>query len=1813
MGRIIKQVIAVLALVGSAALAHAGVDVGVGRSDINAHTGTFTTSIPIPVSPGTAGLQPALSLNYASGMGNGLYGLGWDLNLARIERSTKKGVPAYTDADTFVLVMNGSSQALVSVGTDPVSGAPSYRVKNESAFLKITKNADSWTVEDKVGTKYYFGLTGLGQNSSWPAGVAQSFIWGLSTVVTKRLQRSDYYYLNDNNGLRIDHIDYPPNNRVQFTYEARPDILTNYSSGNEMRIGVRLIGVQSYANNAPAPLAYDLQFQYTVLAGDTRSLLTAAIQNSVVAGERSQRKLFGYQNHALDTLASNWKPSTTLTSLVNPCYKAGNDINQAPSGFNIFQIDLDGDGVVDSLSGGDATFPSSNCSVPTRINPVLTSFPAQGSSYPVSMQISPGYYTTKQAVYPRAWIDLNGDGMLDWLVKDANADFTVYFSKGTDVWSAPATWLDPVTDPTGRKAVGFYDVNGDGLPDRVNGSLAWINTGIGFSATSIGFAAPAATYAQTAAIPGFTPHYPLTWNGPVFGSVLVYLPNQWSQTPLLTTITNDNMGTVQSINYSLQNVTGMPSSTMKVWAVSQTTTSGSEFAETRTVNYSYTGGKFDWPTKEFRGFASVTATNGQSGIVTTTTYLQDLVYQGRPSAIEVRLANGTLISRTATTWNSLGYNLDANQNYQRNFVFPQQIVTSTYETNGTLVTTTTTDNNYGAVGDLNPGNLLGSTSKTSDGYVKIMANVYDTSNNLIQADVTSYGPGQAPKTRSSSFTYTAYNEVETETVEPNSPQLTVLSTHTYHPSGNRTSTTVSGTNFATRTTSTTYDPYGQFPISSTNALGHTENYTWDGRFGVKTSLTGPNGLTTSWTYDGLGRKTAEIRADGTRTDIKYENDRYNPDGTLKTAGWKLYILETSTGAPYKIVYFDSYGRERVVQSPNFNGQATYVYSAYNAKGQLSSKSDPYVVAADRKDTVYVYDDLGRTTSVTEPDGGVTTTVYNGLTTTVTNPKLQTETVVKNSQGKPLYIYNAISNAIAYTYDQFGNLATTNATPGGLKVITTMIYDLLGRKTSMIDPDMGSWSYEYDALGNLIRQTDAKGQITTMTYDLLGRMTSRTEPDGTATWSYDTAANGIGKIASENSSNGVAKVYSYDTLGRATSETTTIGGVAYAVSTTYDGASRIYRTNYPSGLAIRNVYKAYGYVSKVENVISGAAYWTGNSVDALGNLNSETLGNGITTATTRNYYLATGATMNVVATNAAATTVQSNSFTWDTIGNLTSRSDAVTGMSETFGYDNLNRLTSVTGPTPMTLAYDALGNITNKSGVGAYQYNYAFQPHAVIKTGGTIPYAYDANGNMLSGGGRSYTWMSFNKPSTVAANGSTTYYSYDAGHERVAKSNATSSTIYIGKLYEKQTNLITGAASQKSYIYAAGKMVAAVETSGASTATKYFLHDHLGSIAAITDANGAVLERLGFDAFGKPRNPDGTTASIVALQTTRGYTGHEMDAESGLINMNARLYDPNLGRFISPDTMIPDAGNMQEYNRYTYVKNNPLSYTDPTGHWSLKNFWKAAKPIVAIVVAAALTCMGVPPVFVGAISGFINTGTLQGAMFGAVSGGMFAVAGTVASQFGTLAGIAANGMVGGMMSMVAGGNFAQGFYSAAASKALGSMGGGEYGIEGGDVGSIAARTVVSGVIGGVSSRAGGGDFWSGFQTGAFQRLCNDEAHLYGYYAKMAGVDKDAMATCIDDNYGSYYYAAEKLVPFMEVAGIVKLGLASAGKSAEPYLRASAISNLNAGKGFDAGMRQLSVIRSFSTTTNIALAVTAGATVFAFASSEYCALKIMTSGK
>ncbi|MDE3091100.1 MAG: RHS repeat-associated core domain-containing protein, partial [Chloroflexota bacterium] len=487
--------------------------------------------------------------------------------------------------------------------------------------------------------------------------------------------------------------------------------------------------------------------------------------------------------------------------------------------------------------------------------------------------------------------------------------------------------------------------------------------------------------------------------------------------------------------------------------------------------------------------------------------------------------------------------------------------------------------------------------------------------------------------------------------------------------------------------------------------------------------------------------------------------------------------------------------------------------------------------------------------------------------------------------------------------------------------TNMNYDWLGRKMEMIDPDLGHWYYGYDNAGNLTRQTDAKQQTTCMYYDALNRLKGKNYRSDTACpadpmsgyavgYQYDLGANGIGRRTSMTYQSATTQ-WNYDPQGRLLSQTDTLDGTPYTTGWTYDAMNRATLMTYPDGEQVTTGYNTQGLPSTLTSPL--ASYVTASGYSAASQLTSLAFGNGITTTYTYN-------PQNLRLTQLQTTALQNLNYVYDSVGNITQITDTVRSEVTTFGYDDFDRLTSasIAGVYSQGWTYDPLGNITLRTDNGAptaYGYTDAAHKHAVTQVG-TTTYAYDPNGNMTNRNGQTLSYDTENRLTQVISGTVTTQYVYNADGARVKKIVGGVTTYYVGNYYE-----VTSGAVTKYYYFGAQRV--AMRTSAGVT---YLHSDHLGSTSVAVDASGALQSRQTYYAFGGMRTSD--VAPITSL-TDYSYTGQKLDSD-GLMYYNARYYDAAIGRFLQPDSIIPNQFNPQSLNHYAYVRNNPVRYTDPTG-------------------------------------------------------------------------------------------------------------------------------------------------------------------------------------------------------------------------------------------------------------------------------------------
>jgi RHS repeat-associated protein len=547
----------------------------------------------------------------------------------------------------------------------------------------------------------------------------------------------------------------------------------------------------------------------------------------------------------------------------------------------------------------------------------------------------------------------------------------------------------------------------------------------------------------------------------------------------------------------------------------------------------------------------------------------------------------------------------------------------------------------------------------------------------------------------------------------------------------------------------------------------------------------------------------------------------------------------------------------------------------------------------------------------------------------------------------------LEEVIAANYDDNheGNLASTQDPAGN---VVRASYDLKGRKIQSVDPDMGTWNYVYDALGQLVQQINARGQIAVVSYDAGGRVVARAEPDLSSSWSYDNCTNGIGALCSKSTNTGFSQSYTYDSLSRPQVTTTTVD-TTYTASVAYDANGRISSQTYPTGAAVNFNYTPLGYLQTIVDASVGTTYWQANTMDAEGRLTQMTYGNGVVTNPVFNPQ--TGRLTSVTAGPGSGTGVENIGYTYDFLGNVLTRQDVNQSLTETFQYDPVNRVWSaavssaVAGNHTVTYGYNNIGNLTSRSDLGTYTYGPVNSlPHAVTQialSGGGTSFVYDADGNMTAGNGRIIGYTSFDMPSTISQSAATDTFSYGPDHQRTTRTTSTGITVELNPgnsgalFYEKDMNLSHATQEERLYISAGGGPVVMLKRqNGSGTYRPYYLHrDNLGSTVAVTNSTGALIEQLSYEPFGKRRFVSGaadTSNTIKGLNTDRGFTDHEHLDDLGLIHMNGRVFDPLTARFLSADPNVQFAGDLQSYNRYSYVSNNPLNTVDPSGYLSFRS-------------------------------------------------------------------------------------------------------------------------------------------------------------------------------------------------------------------------------------------------------------------------------------
>ena len=789
-----------------------------------------------------------------------------------------------------------------------------------------------------------------------------------------------------------------------------------------------------------------------------------------------------------------------------------------------------------------------------------------------------------------------------------------------------------------------------------------------------------------------------------------------------------------------------------------------------------------------------------------------------------------------------------------------------------------------------------------------------------------------------------------------------------NPQGN-----VSGNNPAAYTTSTTYFADG-LPSATTDALSHssTNAYDWDGNL---TSSTDPRGnaatstfdlddrlvssqdattmATTQYTYDADGRTIRVVDPKGTTTSA------YDDSGRLASTSGPRLAADGVT--PLKTSYtYDPAGNLLTSTSPagNLTGAPPGSFTTtntYDDAGRLTSVRDPagnltsygYDAADNRTSvtgpagttTTYLFDAANRVTQTNTPGSqsiqaagnvdaaGTATWTGNFVTAQVgtitagvswSNSSAALRLELLNGSGSVIVTAGVVSGgpeSLTYANAPAANYslrvtATTGASAFTLNYsipiteIRTTTYDVAGRATTSTDA-LGTTQTTYDNASRPATLTLPGGSTQSFSYQADGLTGTQSDATGSQSYTYDTAR----ELKTSTDQGTLTTTYGYDNTGNENSVVRSSG--PGSSSATWDPDSRL-STKTAAGTA------SFGYGDNVNRttVTQAAGDVDSRAYDQGGLVTEAKLAPSAVASPSVDLLYTYDAESNLSKTqNTVGGTTTVGTYVYDSLDRLTSETDLVSGQNKTFTYSydsEGDRLQSVSAGGTTTFTYNAADQLVRR----------------IPPTGASTSYFYDQVGNLIRavgpGGTTSYGWDSQELLSQVTPpSGPAVSFTYDSNGIRRSKTVGGNTTTYnyeSGKLISE-----VSAAGTTSYTYDDGGAPLTITLPSGSTYT--YRYDGRGSTLQLTDNNHQAAASYTYDAWGNVLSQTGDAALLIANPYTyRGQFGVRIDSETGLYMMQARYYDPTIGRFVSRDP----AGADDAIGAYIYAQDNPVTQLDPSG-------------------------------------------------------------------------------------------------------------------------------------------------------------------------------------------------------------------------------------------------------------------------------------------
>lgn len=765
--------------------------------------------------------------------------------------------------------------------------------------------------------------------------------------------------------------------------------------------------------------------------------------------------------------------------------------------------------------------------------------------------------------------------------------------------------------------------------------------------------------------------------------------------------------------------------------------------------------------------------------------------------------------------------------------------------------------------------------------------------------------------------------------------------------------------------------------SGTSSAAVVDDNGWIG------SVTDENGYKTSYGYDVMGRLSSITYPSGdspawTPTAQAFVRSAQAKYG-LPAGHWQQTI---HTGNGYKIVYYDGMWRpvvEESYDSGNASATRSIVVKRYDASGRLAFQSYPVGSLGSYADAALKgmwtdYDALDRVMHVRQDWEGAgqltTATAYlfntTGPYTQVTNPRgAQVRTWYQDydqpSFDAPVIIQNAGTAYSEITRNPFGkptSITRRNST-GSVSETRTYAYNAQQELCRQVEPETGATVLGYDGVGNLA--WSASGVVSTIgcdpegdhsaiaprrvdrAYDARNRLKTLSFPngDGNQTWTY--TPDGLpASIVTTMLSDGriVTNEYAYNHRRLLATETQRLTGWGtYTLTRAYDANGHLASLKYPAnyvGSVVDYAPNALGQPTKAGAYASAVAYYPNGAIKSF------TYGNGLKHTLTQNLR-GLPDTRCDFASSCSSSAVINDGYDYDQNANVAAISDGRTGNRghRTMTYDALDRLTQVVSPMFGTAAYsyDALDNLTRVKLTGGNQirdHYYCYDAKwqlTNVKTGScsgatVMGLGYDLQGNLANRSGVAYKFDYGNRLREVV--GRENQFLYDGHGRRTLSNRLVNGSSARRSIYSQGGQLLfvqdQGEAQRKEYIYLGGSLIAerSLPNTGAATpvSIRYQHTDALGSPVAVTNESKGVVEKSEYEPYGWPSNR--------LARSGPGYTGHHEDAATGLVYMQQRYYDPQIGRFLSVDPVTAYSNPVGAFNRYWYANNNPYRFKDPDG-------------------------------------------------------------------------------------------------------------------------------------------------------------------------------------------------------------------------------------------------------------------------------------------